>query len=68
MTAPVVGNDAVALRQEEEQLVVPFVGSKRPAMVEDERLRVTRPPILEEDLRAVICFNEVHWMDSLACS
>src|SRR3546814_11530225 len=53
VTTPVVGNHAVALREEEEQLVVPLVGRERPAVMEDERLRIARPPVLVENLRAV---------------
>jgi hypothetical protein len=50
--APVMGDDPVALGQEEQHLVVPVVGAERPAMVEDQGL--ARPPILEEDLGPVL--------------
>ena len=49
--APVVGDDAVAVLEEEQQLGVPIVARKRPAMAEDDRL--SRAPILVEDLGAV---------------
>src|SRR3546814_11144894 len=53
VTTPVVGNHAVALREEEEQLVVPLVGRERPAVMEDERLRIARHPVLVENLREI---------------
>ena len=49
--APVVGDDPVAVLQEEQQLGVPVVSRQRPAVAEHDRL--TRTPVLVEDLRAV---------------
>ena len=49
--APVMGDDAVAVLEEEQHLGVPVVGRQRPAMAEDDRL--ARAPVLVEDLRAV---------------
>ena len=48
MPAPVVGDDAVAVLQEEQHLGVPVVGRQRPAVAEDDRL--ARAPVLVEDL------------------
>src|ERR1035438_2502618 len=56
--APVVGDDAVAVAQEEQHLVVPIVGRKRPAMAENDRL--ARTPILEKDLRAIGRSDRAH--------
>ena len=53
MAATVMGDDAIALRQEEQHLRVPIVRRQRPAMVEDDRLRVLRAPVLVEDLGSV---------------
>ena len=50
VSAPVMGDDAIALREEEEHLGVPVVGAQRPAMMEHDRLGVLRAPVLEEDL------------------
>jgi hypothetical protein len=36
MTAPVVCNDAIAIRHEEEHLRVPLAGAEGPAMMEDD--------------------------------
>src|SRR4051794_7751725 len=47
----VMGDDAVAVLEEEQHLVVPIVSRKRPAMAEDDRF--ARTPVLVEDLRAV---------------
>ena len=49
--APVMGDDAVAVPQEEQHLGIPIIGRKRPTMTEHNRL--ARPPILVEDLRAI---------------
>src|SRR5690242_3999070 len=48
-----MGNNAEAIRQEIEQLIVPVVGREGPAMVEHDRLGALRPPVLEVDLGAV---------------
>ena len=42
--AAVVGDDAVALRQEEQHLVVPVVGGQRPAVAEHDRLTLCPSP------------------------
>jgi hypothetical protein len=49
--APVVGDHAVAVVQEEQRLGVPVVGGQRPAVTEHDRL--ARTLVLEEDLDAV---------------
>ena len=46
MAAAVVGDDAVAFAEEEQHLVVPVVRAQRPAVVEDDRLRVLGPQSL----------------------
>src|SRR3546814_18657642 len=61
MPSSVVGNHPVAFRQKEHQLIVPFVGGERPAVMEDERLCVARPPILVEYLHAVGGFDAFHY-------
>src|ERR1022692_88715 len=46
-----MGDDPVAVLQEEQHLGVPVVGRKRPAVTKDNRL--ARAPVLVEDLRSV---------------
>ena len=46
-----MGDDAIALLQEEEHLGVPVVGAQRPAVMEHDRLALA--PVLVEDLGAV---------------
>src|SRR3954471_22395744 len=46
-------DDAIPLIEEVEHLGIPIVGAERPAVVEDDRLRVLRAPILVEDLNAI---------------
>ena len=52
MAAAVMGDDAIAMMQEEQHLRVPIIGRQRPAMAEHDRL--ARTPVLVEDLRAVL--------------
>ena len=52
VATPIVGDDAIALVEEEEQLDVPVVCRERPAVAEDDRL--ARAPVLVEDLNAVV--------------
>ena len=54
VTAPIMGNDPVALRQKEQQLRIPIVGRQRPAMMEDNRLCILRTPVLVEYFDAVL--------------
>src|SRR5690348_5571466 len=63
MPAPVMGDDPVAVLQEEQHLGVPVVGRKRPAMAEDNRL--ARAPVLVEDLRAIGRRNRTHALPPL---
>ena len=51
VAAAVMGDDAIALLEEEQHLVVPVVGGERPAVAEDDGLAGT--PVLVEDLDAV---------------
>ena len=52
MPPTIVGDGAIALGGQEEQLLVPGVGVERPAVAEDHRL--TRSPILVIDLCSVL--------------
>ncbi len=65
MAAPVMGDAAIAVRGEEEHLVLEGVGAERPAMAEDDRL--SRAPILVIDLGAVLGRDRAHDA-SLRCS
>src|SRR5947207_57477 len=60
MTTPVVRDDTVALVEEVQHLRVPVVGAQRPAVMEDERLRILATPVLVEDLDAVLCDDFAH--------
>src|SRR3954467_11298128 len=51
--APGMGDDAIALREKEEHLVVPVVGAQRPAVMKHQRVCVPGSPVFEVDLRAV---------------
>ena len=58
VSAPVMGDHSVALRQEEQHLVVPVISRQRPAVAEHDRL--ARTPVLVEDLRAVAGGDRAH--------
>ena len=61
--APVMGDDAVAVPQEEHHLGVPVIGRKRPAVTEDHRL--ARALVLVEDLRAIGRRDRAHALPPL---
>src|SRR5690606_37306616 len=68
MTPPIMCKQPIALRQEEQQLVVPLIGGQRPAMMKDQWLRIARAPVLVKDLSTVIGGNKVHRIGSLVSS
>jgi hypothetical protein len=60
VSAPVMGDHAVAVLQEEQHLVIPIVARQRPAVAEHDGL--ARAPVLKEDLRAVGRRDRAHAM------
>ena len=65
MATAVMGDDAVAMIEEEQQLRGPIIGRQRPAMAEHDRL--ARTPVLVEDLRAVLGGERRHAVTPFAC-
>src|SRR3989449_3785887 len=63
MAAPVVGDDAIAVLEEEQHLRVPIIGRQRPPMAEHDGL--TLSPVLVEDLNAVSGRDGRHGIVSL---
>src|SRR6185312_6681104 len=61
VATPVMSDDAVALADEIQELRIPIVGAERPAVVEDDRLRALRAPVLVIDSRTVIARDRAHW-------
>src|SRR5262245_54070211 len=64
MAAPVMGDDAIALLHEVEQLRIPVVAAQGPAVMQDDSL--TRAPVLIEDLNAILCGDRAHCCRSFA--
>ena len=69
VSAPIMGDDAIAILNEEQHLGIPVVGGQRPAMVEHDRLGILRTPVLEEDFDAVLgrydghgLSFQLHWL------
>ena len=60
MAAPVMGDDAIAVLEEKQQLGVPVVGRQGPAVAEHDGL--TASPVLVEDLRAIRGGDRAHVM------
>src|SRR5215510_11157595 len=58
VAAPVMGDDAQAVRGQEEHLVLPGIGRERPAVAEHDR--IAGPPVLVVDLRSVSGSNARH--------
>src|SRR6267143_6038520 len=66
MATPVVGDDAIAVLEEEQHLRVPIIGRERPTVAEHNGL--TLAPVLVEDLNAVFGGDRVHRTRSLSTS
>src|ERR1700733_9527046 len=63
VSAPIVGDDAKAMLEEEHHLVVPIIGRQRPAVAEDDGL--TFAPVLVINLSAVFRHDHCHWRPRL---
>ena len=64
VAAAVMGDDAIAVTEEEQHLIVPVVGRQRPTMAEHDGL--TFAPVLVEDLDAVFGLHDAHGMPAFA--
>src|SRR5262245_15354483 len=60
MAAPVMRNDSIPLPEEVEHLGVPVIGAQRPAMVEDDGLRVLGAPVLVENRDPILRGDRAH--------
>jgi hypothetical protein len=58
VAAAIVGNDAIALFEEEQHLVIPVVARQRSAVAEHDWL--TLAPVLVIDFDAVLRFGKAH--------
>jgi hypothetical protein len=58
VAAPVMGDDAIAVLEEEQHLGVPVIGRQGPAVAEHNRL--TASPVLVEDLCAIGGSDHAH--------
>ena len=64
MTAAIDSDNAIAFCQEEEHLVIPVIGTQRPAVVEDNGLSLFRTPVFVVNVDAVFRGYECHTADS----
>src|SRR4030095_6142683 len=60
MAAPIMSNDSIPLPEEVEHLSVPVIGAQRPAMMEDDGLRVLGAPVLVEYRHPILRGNCAH--------
>src|SRR6478752_6405924 len=60
VSAAVARDDAETIGEEVEHLSIPIVGTKRPTMMEEDRLRIPRTPVLIEDLDSIFRGNGRH--------
>jgi hypothetical protein len=60
MTAAVMRDHAIALVHDVERLGVPVVRTERPAVMEDDGLRVPGPPVLVVDRRTILDCDRAH--------
>src|SRR5436189_3703756 len=61
MAAPVVGDDAIAVLEEEQHLRVPVIGRQRPAMAEHDGLTFAPVLIVDVDVSSVVFFDGYVW-------
>src|SRR2546423_15346984 len=61
MTSPVMGDDAVAVFEEEQHLRVPVIGRQRPAVAEDDGLSFAPVLIIDVDVSSVFFSNTDVW-------
>ena len=66
VAATVVGDDAEPVHQKEQHLRVPVIRTQWPAVMEDDRLAVFRPPVLVVDFCAVLGRDRAHRSCSFA--
>jgi hypothetical protein len=64
VASTIVGNDAKAFLEQEQQLVIPLVCRERPPMVKNDRLPST--PIFEKDFGPIVCFDFTHVRSPIA--
>src|ERR1700693_1360481 len=65
VTPAVVGDDAVALSEEEQHLRVPVIRTQGPTVMKNNGLGALRPPILVENLCPILGRSECHGLSSL---
>ena len=66
MTTTVEGDDAEAFCKEKEHLVIPVIGAQRPAVMENDRLRILRTPVFVINTDTIFRCYECHISDSSA--
>src|SRR6185312_4807960 len=64
VAAAVVRDDPEPAVHEEQHLRVPVIGAERPAVVKNDRLRVLRTPILEEEGYSIARLDRIHGVRS----
>jgi hypothetical protein len=59
MSAPVVRDDPETLGQKEEHLGIPVISTKRPSVMKENDLCVTRAPVLIENIDAIPSLSQI---------
>src|SRR5439155_20160448 len=59
--ASVVGDDAIAVFEEEQHLRIPLIGRQRPAVAENDRLTFAPVFIIDVDVRSVFFSDSYVW-------
>ncbi len=60
MATSIVRDDSEVVLKEEQHLIVPIIRAERPSMMENNRLRIPRTPVLEEEFGPIIRFDRRH--------
>src|SRR5207247_10969907 len=61
VAASVVGDDAIAVFEEEQHLRIPVIGRQRPAVAENDRLTFAPVFIIDVDVRSVFFSDSYVW-------
>src|SRR6266568_4624000 len=61
MAAPVVGDDAIAVLEEEQHLRVPIIGRQRPAVAEHDGLTFAPVLVIDVDVSSVFFSDSYVW-------
>src|SRR5262245_64729980 len=67
MTTAVMGDDAITFAEKVKHLVIPVVGGQWPSVVKNNGLGIFWPPVLVENLDAILGRHSAHGLSPSVC-